>query len=308
MNSEQSTAVAETTTTWPPRVRFPAEAAETLAAALTRWRIEDLEDEQSQQRARDQLCHDVPQLRAVLATAAQALHHDDAVVVEALPAVDVALVIAASAMGVPTTEDNGNPGSLVWDVRQEPPPEPATSDTPAARAPTRPDALPLHTDSAHLDRPHAVAALACVEPAQEGGISVLVPIDRVVEALHVERGPRPVELLREACFPFASVSRDGQPVRYHPILDVAGERVVVRCSPLLRWGLRLAPLGPEHRAALDTFDAFLRRPELHTRLRLVANDFLVFNNRTIVHGRTEITEGGSRHLKRLKLHSFGSRA
>jgi Taurine catabolism dioxygenase TauD, TfdA family len=306
--------------TWPPRFHLPSSASAVLATAPARWSLTNLVDERCQKRALDQLYGEVSALRAALTGAAGALCREDAVVVEAVPTADPALVIAASAMGIVSIEDNGRPARLVWDVCQGPvssaisyqtdypPPatRSATSAGPAPRAPALPDALPLHTDSVHLERPHAVVGLACVKPSREGGISLLAPADRVVASLRADGQEHHIQLLQHPCFPFASISEDGRPLNFRPILSFVDNRAEVRYSePLRRWGLKLATglIGAEYHNALDVLGAVLRRPWLPTRLLLRANDFLVFNNRRIVHGRTEINPGDSRHLKRLKLHN-----
>jgi len=284
--------------TWPPRFHLPPSACAALAATPQRWSPADLIDGRSQHHALGRLCVEVPSLRDLLGAAAHALHRECAVVVEAVPTVDSALVILASAMGVVSTEDNGSPARLVWDVRPSPEPSSVRSQ--------RPDAFPLHTDSAHLHRPHAVVGLACVQPSQDGdGLSLLATADRVREVLQAEGREGEVRRLQEPCFPFASVSEDGLPVEFRPILGEAGNPIQVRYrEPLLRWGLRLSPrsLDAAHRSALEVLNGVFRRASLPTRLLLTANDFLFFDNRRLLHGRTALGLDSGRHLKRLKIH------
>jgi len=284
--------------TWPPRLRLPPPACAALAATAERWSLANLTDGRSQHRALGQLCVEIPSLGDVLGAAAHALRRECAVVVEAVPTVDSALVILASAMGVVSTEDNGSPPRLVWDVRPSPEPSSVRSQ--------RPDAFPLHTDSAHLYRPHAVVGLACVQPSRDrDGLSLLVTADRVRKILQAEGHERKVRRLQEPCFPFASVSESGRPVILRPILGAATDPVQVRYrEPLLRWGLQLSPrsLDTAHRSAFQVLDAVLRRASLPTRLLLAANDFLLFDNRRLLHGRTALGLDSERHLKRLKIH------
>ena len=283
---------------WPPRLRLPPPASAALAATPGRWSLEQLADGRSQQRALDQLCAEVLSLRTALAAAAESLGREGAVVVEAVPTADSALVITASAMGVASTEDNGSPGRLVWDVRPG-----SASSTVRSQLP---DAFPLHTDSAHLQRPHAVVGLACVEPSRDGGgLSLLVPAARLIDTLRAQDQEHQARLLQHSCFPFASVSKDGRPVHLRSILSVADRCVEVRYrEPLLRWGLQLSPrpLGAAYERALEVLDAVLRQPSLPIPLLLKANDFLLFDNRRMLHGRTAMGPRSSRHLKRLKLH------
>jgi hypothetical protein len=284
--------------TWPPRLHLPLQACAALAATAGRWSVEDLAYGWSQQRALGQLCLEVPSLHEVLRAAAHALRRECAVVVEAVPTVDSALVIVASAMGVVSTEDNGRPPRLVWDVRPSPEPSSARSQ--------RPDAFPLHTDSAHLHPPHAIVGLACVQPSPDGGgLSLLATAERVRETLREEGGGKVVRALQEPRFPFASVSENGQPVIFRAILGSAGDPVQVRYrEPLLQWGLQLSPRAVDaaHRSALEVLDAMLQRVSLPSRLLLAANDFLLFDNRRLLHGRTALGVDSGRHLKRLKLH------
>jgi gamma-butyrobetaine dioxygenase len=260
-----------------------------------------LADHQSQQRALDRLCAEVPSLRTALAAATEVLCREGAVIIEAVPTDDSSLVIAAKAMGVASTEDNGSPNRLVWDVRPG-------SASPMVRS-QLPDAFPLHTDSAHLEHPHAVVGLACVAPSQDGGgLSLLAPASLVMDVLRAEGWEQEACLLQHPCFPFASVSEDGRPVQLRAILSVADCRVEVRYrQPLLRWGLQLSPrpLKAAYAGALKALNAVLQRPSLPTRLLLEADDFLLFDNRRTLHGRTAMGPGSSRHLKRLKLHEPG---
>jgi len=227
--------------------RLPPPAFAALAATPGRWSLEQLADGRSQRRALDQLCAEVPSLRTALGLAASVLCREGAVVVEAVPMADCALVITASAMGVASTEDNGSPGRLVWDVRPG-----SASSTVRSQLP---DAFPLHTDSAHLQCPHAVVGLACVEPSRGGGgVSLLVPAGRVMDALRAAGREQEERLLQHPSFPFASVSEDGRPVHLRPIFSLADRRVEVRYrEPLLQWGLQLSPqpLGAAYVSALD---------------------------------------------------------
>jgi hypothetical protein len=287
--------------TWPPRLRLPPSAFAALAATPERWSLADLTDGRSQHRVLSRLCVEVPSLGDGLGAATHALRRECAVVIEAVPAVDSALVILASAMGVVSTEDNGSPPRLVWDVRP--------SLEPSSVRSQRPDAFPLHTDSAHLHRPHAVVGLACVQPSRDrDGLSLLATADRVRGILQAEGQEREVHRLQEPCFPFASVSESGWPVEFRPILGEAGDPVQVRYrEPLLRWGLQLCPrsLDAAHRSALETLNGVFRRASLPTRLLLAANDFLLFDNRRLLHGRTALGLDSGRHLKRLKIHKPG---
>ncbi|MGH8907216.1 MAG: TauD/TfdA family dioxygenase [Egibacteraceae bacterium] len=282
---------------WPPRLRLPGSASAALAGACVRWTLEELADSQFQRQALMQVCAQIPQLRETLEAARTMLRREGAVVVEGAPTHSPALAVAASAMGVVTADGNGHPQRLVWDVRP--------SSGAVVRSQGR-DALPLHTDSTQAEHPHAVLCFGCVEPGQDGdGLSLLAPASRAVAALHAQNRAREVRLLQDPCFPFANDSADGLPVALRPILRRTEGDVCVRYhEKIVGWGVKVAPasLDPEHRTALETFQAALRQPSLATSLLLRANDFLLFDNHRVMPGRTAIDSTSNRHLKRLKLH------
>ncbi|MEU9016938.1 TauD/TfdA family dioxygenase [Actinomadura sp. NPDC048394] len=235
--------------------------------------------------------------RASRADAAALLRRDGAVVLEDVPPANADLLDAVSFAGTPVAAGNGTPGRLVWDVR----PDPAASPDVVSRGR---EAFDPHTDSTHYERPHPVIALAMVAPG-EGGRSLLAPVARVLALLRARGRHEQVRLLGDACFPFAGDGPDGHPIVRRPILtfdDEGGARVRYH-GRVLDWCVRQPSgrLDEEHAAALGAFRAALRAPGVVSDLALREGDVLVIDNHRVLHGRTEITGAGRRHVKRLKL-------
>lgn len=148
--------------------------------------------------------------------------------------------------------------------------------------------LDLHTDQPFLDRPPRYQLLHCMRPADEGGDNL------VADGLHGARA-----LADEDVAAFRILR--STPVRFHR-KQRAFERVVV--SPLLTLqedGGSLVrcsyfTLAPQRLpfAEVDGFFRAYRRymailhDERHlVRLRLLAGDFLLYDNHRMLHGRSE---------------------
>lgn len=290
---------------WPARVRLPSGAAGVLTELFGARDQAGLTGASAQRRALAEACRRLPALEAPFAQAAAALRRRGAVILERAPVEDGALVVAVSWAGVAVAEGNGSPGRLVWDVR----PDPAALRDQVSRG--RED-FPLHTDSSHADRPHAVIAMAAVVPSDDGtGRSLLLPVERAAAVLRSLGDGEALSLLTDCCFPFASDSPDGHPVVLRRILDVRSSAVRVRYHErILDWGLAQAGGGPSprHRAALAAFREALSRPGLATSFQLRERDVLLVDNHRTLHGRTRIAPAARRHLKRLKLHALKTRS
>lgn len=303
---------------WPPRLRFLHSASGALASVCAHWDLTQLTDGQSQQRALTEACSKVPQLRPWLDAVSKTLRQECAVIVEDAPTSDTALVIVASAMGV-VTEDHepGLPGSLVaglpgWLVYNIGPaataPANQSANLPSARGH---DALPFHTDSPYSDDPPRVIFLACLEPDRDrGGLSLFIPVDRIVSEMKADGRARYVRLLQNPRFPFAIELEGDRPrVDIRPILRLVDGAFFVRYhAKRLQVGSQFAAelLDIEHRTALETFQAVLHRPSLCTSFLLQAYDLLIFDNFRVLHGRTQMEPKSNRHIKKIKVSDAGS--
>ncbi len=290
-----------------PRVRLPDTAVESLVSASAALDPARLGDGAAQRRTLDDAVAAAADLGEALLAARRALAADGAVLFAGAPLSDAALVVLAAVAGHATAEGNGAPERLVWDVRV------ASASVDEAIHSQRADAFDLHTDSSNAPRPHEFVGLACVTPAEDGsGLSLLMSGEQVADTLRRDYGERVVQVLADTIFPFAVSTASGLSVARFAVLS--SERVVRYREPVLRCGLELAdpPLDIEHRDALAAFEDVIGREAIVASFGLVAGDFLVFDNRRVLHGRTRIGNGpgsvSARHLKRLKLYSHDGAA
>jgi tetratricopeptide (TPR) repeat protein len=162
-------------------------------------------------------------------------------------------------------------------------------------------ALPPHTDSAYDLLPHEMVVFHCVEADENGGRTLMVPIDHVLKHLSDDVITR----LREPVYPF------GQG-RY-PILfgdQDFGDRTDNQSASFMRYynvQLRHASIQnsveftPAHRAALDTLDNLLENQELYHLFHLQPGQILFMHNQKTLHGRTALSQGTHRILYRMRL-------
>lgn len=144
-------------------------------------------------------------------------------------------------------------------------------------------ALSPHTDH------HAARHILwrCLEPAREGGVSVLVDGLAVVDALPAGTRERLTSLrLAEHNVFEGDLDR-------HPMLwtDSNGQRRLYYSFWLARRS------SEEDQRLVRSFERALSRAP-HTRIRLRAGDVLVVDNGRVLHGRTAIGQGCRRHLIR----------
>ncbi|MFH8295436.1 TauD/TfdA family dioxygenase [Streptomyces sp. NPDC018059] len=284
---------------WPPRHVMSNSIGEALARFSSARHADQLRDEGVQRAVLDSAREEVAGLGDLLDTAAAAVRSAHAVIIENFPVDDIALAVAASALGRADAGYNGpRPDTLVHDVVDS-----------AVRPYRDPD--PLHTDSPMLRRPHAYLALLCVRPSPNGdGETVLVRAADVADELAGQDRLRP---LCDPCYPFAVPHDPGaqRPVVItNPILTSAEGSTTVRYCPVrVTAGVQLAGhrLDAQHLDALRAFEHTLQRPELTTSFLLRAGDLLLFDNQRLLHGRTDVRPAGaSRHLKRIKLRASRS--
>src|SRR5581483_457128 len=149
--------------------------------------------------------------------------------------------------------------------------------------------LRLHTDIT------AMIALACWQPAQSGGISVIASGATVHEAIR-RRAPALLEPLYRG-FHYHRLGEEGPdeaPVTPYrvPVFAARDGRVSVR---YLRTGIvgghRTAgvPLDQTELAAMDLFDEVARDPAHRLAFQLARGDMLVLNNYAVMHARTAFT-------------------
>lgn len=165
----------------------------------------------------------------------------------------------------------------------------------------------LHTDGAERPQPvPELFALLCVRQAVTGGSLVLVHVDDIVESL-------PAEALRVLQQPFHFDRRGDQgpgeaPTTSKPVLArTNGRWTISYLREYVEAGHRhdgVPPLVSTQRKALDLLDARTMEPDLQTVIRMEPGELAVFDNRTVLHGRTTFEDTGSPDEARLLLRTW----
>lgn len=133
--------------------------------------------------------------------------------------------------------------------------------------------------------------LHCVRQAQEGGQSVLAPLGELLAKL----SPGTVTRLQRADFPSRAGLAAVLMTSGGGSLSIRYKRTEIeRCSRHLDLALTA-----EQRAALDQLDDAIERSRHH--LKLMPNECMVIDNRTVLHGRTAFPSQSLRLLRRVKV-------
>jgi alpha-ketoglutarate-dependent taurine dioxygenase len=195
-------------------------------------------------------------------------------------------------------------GTLLYDVRDE-----GYEVAEGARFSVTNADTSFHTDNAFGMSVLDYVGLLCLQTARSGGVNQVVSAYSALAALAREK-PDALEILRRTFhFDRRGGVREGEaPTTEAQIVEARGGEVLVR---YLRYWIHAGhektgrPLTREQVAALDAFDAVLRRPELRAELTLQHGEMFFVNNRWILHSRTGFEDHPEperrRHLVRLWL-------
>ena len=156
------------------------------------------------------------------------------------------------------------------------------------------EALEPHTDGSVRPNPNDIVILYCVASDDEGGDTILVPIDEIVAKL----GENHYECLCAPVFPFG---RHVVPIieRYPGNSTIRYYRTQLAKSVQQKE----AELSEASCSALEALDDTLKDQSIHIRFKLQPYDLLFINNKKILHGRTSIGENNNRLLLRGRLFS-----
>lgn len=156
-------------------------------------------------------------------------------------------------------------------------------------------AVDLHTDQPFLDRPPRWQLLQSIRAADHGGENDVVDAQAAArhlrsvdaEAYAILTGTPVVFHRRQAAFERTVVS---------PVLEEAGDAVRVRFSYFTMAPHRVPFERMESfYRAYDRFSRLVRDPRHRTRFTLAPGDFLLYDNRRMLHGRTAFR--GARWLR-----------
>ncbi|NRB65376.1 MAG: TauD/TfdA family dioxygenase [Saprospiraceae bacterium] len=162
----------------------------------------------------------------------------------------------------------------------------------------------FHTDSTD------VVGLLCLQPAQEGGRSLLVSADTVYNEMLRQRP----DLLQLLCQPIATDRRGEVPEGMEPFLRIPvfthyqGRVTIFYQRQYIESAQRFAEaprLTAQHVEALNLFDAICNDPSIHLTMMLEKGDMQFVYNHAMLHDRTAFVDWPEpdrrRHLLRLWL-------
>jgi len=186
-----------------------------------------------------------------------------------------------------------------------------TKTDPHARAYRNKMELTLHTDLCD------VIAMLSLRPSARGGMSLLASAPAVHNAILAEC-PQHLEALYRGG-PYHRMNEEGpgqSPFTPHDVPAFSVRDGVLSCRyirELLEAGCDLAgrPLDARAGAAFDAMDAIAARADLCLRFVMQPGELTIYNNWTVLHGRTAFEDGErpeqKRHLLRLWLDVPGYR-
>ena len=153
-------------------------------------------------------------------------------------------------------------------------------------------ALEPHTDASFEEDPFNLVLLYCVRSDGEGGDSLIITADDIVENLTAEAH----QALKSPVYPFGKY-----------VVPVIGEADGAQTIRYYRTQLDLQmsrrkddgfELSQESRDALTTLDTTMRDLSIQFRFHFEPRDLLFVHNKRAVHGRTSFSEDSSRLLLR----------
>lgn len=155
-------------------------------------------------------------------------------------------------------------------------------------------ALEPHTDGSFHKDPFELVVLYCVESDGEGGDSIVIALDDIVERLDEDD----YRALKAPVFPFGD--------NVVPVIGGAGGKETIR---YYRTQLEMQlsrregsfELAEGSNAALKALDQAMDDASIHFRFHLEPRDLLFVNNKKAVHARTGFSDDSSRLLLRARV-------
>ncbi len=176
--------------------------------------------------------------------------------------------------------------------------------------------LRFHNDNSYNDSPPDYVCLLCLHPARQGGVSQVMSVATVHEALQ-QRFPELVDrLYRPFWYDRHAEHHAGEPSTFAaPIFERGADGTVQARLALSEifagYELRGERMDDETAAALAAIQSVFERPELSVELDFAAGQIQYVNNRATGHARTEFVDHPEperrRHLVRLWLRDGGRR-
>ncbi len=176
--------------------------------------------------------------------------------------------------------------------------------------------LRFHNDNAYNETPPEYVCLLCLHPAKEGGISQVMSVRTVHNALREQFPDLLPRLYKPFWYDRHAEHRPDEPTAFAaPMFERAPDGSVRARLALSEihagYELRGERLDNETAAALAAVQTVFDRPEVHVELNFEAGQIQYVNNRATGHARTEFVDfpepERKRHLVRLWLRDAGKR-
>ncbi len=156
---------------------------------------------------------------------------------------------------------------------------------------TSDEAFPLHTDQFFRAEPADLVAMLCCEASAQGGLTLLSDVRRVAESLSPEQTSGLTKAFVRAPFGHTSILRPERCGHY----QVAYNRYEIdKCCRTLAH-----EYSPEECELMASFESWAALCSY--QISLGVGDCLVLDNKRFLHGRTAITPGSQRLIKRLRV-------
>ena len=176
--------------------------------------------------------------------------------------------------------------------------------------------LRFHNDNSYNETPPEFVCLLCLHPAMRGGISQVMSVATVHDALERRHPELMGRLYRPFWYDRHAEHRPGEPTTFAaPMFECGGDGTIKARLALSEihagYALRGERLDNQTAAALAAVQSVFEQPELHVELGFEAGQVQYVNNRATGHARTEFTDFPEperrRHLVRLWLRDAGRR-
>ena len=174
--------------------------------------------------------------------------------------------------------------------------------------------LTFHNDNSYNQAPPDYVCLLCLQTAKSGGVSRVISMQTVHNALLQEHPGLLSRLYRPLWYDRHAEHHEGEANAFQaPMFEYDG-RLVTRIALSEIYGgyaLRGEALDRETKAALEAVQGVFDRPELRVELNFRPGQIQYVNNRMTGHARTEFEDHPEperrRHLVRLWLREHGKR-
>lgn len=176
--------------------------------------------------------------------------------------------------------------------------------------------LRFHNDNSYNETPPEFVCLLCLHPAMQGGISQVMSVATVHDALQRQHPELIARLHRPFWYDRHAEHQSGEPTTFAaPLFERTADGTIKARLALSEihagYELRGERLDNETAAALAAVQSVFEQPELHVELGFEAGQIQYVNNRATGHARTEFTDfpepERKRHLVRLWLRDAGRR-